>query len=154
MRFTCPKCSSKDVNCVYEKFSTEYFVSRVICSCHDRDSEFAAERKYHVDVLEWVTEYGYFDKDDNWEIEDEEREEIERVEVEDDIQIHCTKCFEEADETCWITNQLNPEDWGEYPEIGDSYYVCSRCGSKLIIQGNRFIPLQDQKQKEDKSGGS
>ena len=124
--FTCKDCGSHDLYVEHEYTLTRYYSYTWDCCCEKSSDGLAAMRSYHVTTA--YREAGPLDDDHHWKY-DNPAEEIEVYdEEEDESEISCEKCYDDAHENDWETT----EDKVVEDEDSHEFYVrCNGCNREI-----------------------
>ncbi|SRR5579885_327672 len=138
--FRCKVCGCEELNVIRRFTRSTHCEDTVACDCGDE--EFAAVRRYRIDVL--CEQTGSLDDDHHFDLD--AAEELEQLGIDDEeYEVHCSACLEDADETCWESDPYQVE----VEETDDEFYVqCQGCGWEVEFgwshpdRGGRIWPAE------------
>ena len=133
--FTCKDCGSHDLVVVNEYEITENITKTLDCVCGNSNG-IAALRSYCI-----TTEYkswGVFDDTHRWG--NDGTEELNSNTQEDDAEVLCSKCLDDANEKDWKTTDETEQD-------SDYYVKCNGCDREIEFgwshaDGGRIWPAE------------
>lgn len=140
--FTCKDCRSHDLLVVHEYVIVEHYNKTLPCVCGNTIDEIAALRSYYVATA--CRESGWLD-DDHRSTYEESEETEDLGEKEDDYQVFCKECLENAEGEDWAIEH----DESEVDEDSNEFYVyCGGCNREIEFgwshpnRGGRIWPAE------------
>jgi hypothetical protein len=139
--YKCPICDEDDLGVTVEYIHVDYFTTWVSCDCGQSD-EGAAVRTYHTMTV--CERQGTLDDDHHYDLEP--AEEVESLgEEEDDYELLCPDCLEEASEGDWEVEMESEESEDCDTEV---HVWCGGCGREIEFgwshpdRGGRIWPAE------------
>lgn len=124
--FTCRICGSHELQIIYKFIRVKYYEKTLPCTCGGGFlNSFAILKRYHAEVecqwIGWLNEEHLVD----WE----EREEGDEIDIiDDEEEIYCRQCLQEAGDYGWAICL----DHSRIDEEGEEWFVyCGGCGREI-----------------------
>jgi len=140
--FTCKDCESHDLYVEKLHSVTTHLTETLSCKCGAADDGIATERRSHV-VTAYVS-WGPLDEEHRCEFDEGCEVEDGGEQEEDEYEVFCNKCLENAQDGDWETEQEDENDEDSY----EFYVKCSGCDREIEFgwshpdRGGRIWPSE------------